>query len=78
MKRTFCSAVFKSLFPAQSFIWKGVHDLFHFFSEIEIKKKMEIKCIEKCISREAYVIPFILGLLANSIMRIYRFWAGKK
>jgi hypothetical protein len=29
-------------------------------------------------SRVAYVIPFDLGLLANSIMRFYRFWAGKK
>jgi hypothetical protein len=25
----------------------------------------------------AYVIPFALGLLANSIMRFYRFWAEK-
>jgi hypothetical protein len=29
-------------------------------------------------SRVSFVIPFALGHLANSVMRFYRFWAGKK
>jgi hypothetical protein len=29
-------------------------------------------------SRVSYVIPFVLGLMTNSIMRFYRFWARKK